>query len=109
MPMRVSQCPQLSQSKCRPPEAQAQPMCCPKCPAAGVGAGADGLPVPANIKDQMPRLAAMRQSLAANIGRDAVQLRLKASMDLRNALGMSFAAMLDWALVALVVAVLFFG
>ncbi len=46
----------------------------------------DGLPpAPTSIKDQMPDLAAFLQSLAANIGRDHVQLQLKASIDLRRA------------------------
>lgn len=46
----------------------------------------DGLPpVPTSIREQMPDLAAFLQSLAANIGRDHVQLQLKASVDLRLA------------------------
>jgi hypothetical protein len=46
----------------------------------------DGLPpMPTSIKAQMPELAAFLQSLAANIGRDRVQLQLKGSVDLRKA------------------------
>ncbi len=46
----------------------------------------DGLlPVPVSIKDSMPELAAMLKSLVEQIGRDAVQLQLKASIDLRRA------------------------
>jgi hypothetical protein len=46
----------------------------------------DGLlPVPSSIKDQMPLLAAMLQTLSAQLGRDHVQLQLKASIDLRKA------------------------
>ncbi len=46
----------------------------------------DGLlPVPASIKTQMPGLAEMLKSLVDQIGRDAVQLQLKASIDLRRA------------------------
>ena len=46
----------------------------------------DGLlPMPASIKAQMPELAALLQSLAANIGREAVQKQLQASVDLRRA------------------------
>jgi len=46
----------------------------------------DGLPpMPASIKNQMPKLATLLQSLAAQLGRDSVQLQLKASMDLRRA------------------------
>jgi hypothetical protein len=46
----------------------------------------DGLaPMPTNIKDQLPGLAAMLQYLATQIGREAVQLQLKASIDLRKA------------------------
>ena len=48
--------------------------------------GVDGLaPMPTSIKDQMPVLARMLQDLAANMGRESVQLQLKASMDLRRA------------------------
>lgn len=46
----------------------------------------DGLPpMPTNIKEQMPGLASMLQYLAVQIGRDAVQRQLKASIDLRRA------------------------
>jgi len=48
--------------------------------------GVDGLlPMPTNIKLQMPILAKLLQDLAANLGRESVQLQLKASMDLRRA------------------------
>jgi len=42
-------------------------------------------PMPTSIKDQMPILAKMLQDLAGNMGRESVQLQLKASMDLRRA------------------------
>jgi hypothetical protein len=46
----------------------------------------DGLlPMPTNIKVQMPDLASMLQQLAANVGRDTVQRQLQASVDLRHA------------------------
>jgi hypothetical protein len=46
----------------------------------------DGLaPVPGNIKLQMPGLASMLQYLAEQLGRESVQLQLKASIDLRRA------------------------
>ncbi len=43
------------------------------------------LPMPTNIKNQMPQCAAFLQSLAANIGRDQVQQMLRASVDVRRA------------------------
>lgn len=42
-------------------------------------------PVPASIKDQMPLLAATLQNLSAQLGRESIQLQLKASLDLRKA------------------------
>lgn len=46
----------------------------------------DGLgPIPASIKDQMPELAGMLQSLSNQLGRETVQLQIKASIDLRRA------------------------
>lgn len=48
--------------------------------------GMDGLaPMPPNIRDLMPGLAAMLQSLAPQIGQVGVQDMLRASMDLRRA------------------------
>lgn len=43
------------------------------------------LPVPNSIKDQMPVLAGLLQDLAANLGRESVQLQVRASIDLRRA------------------------
>ena len=49
----------------------------------------DGLlPAPTSIKEQMPLLAAALQSLAANLGRESVQLQVRASMDIRRAFDM---------------------
>ena len=46
----------------------------------------DGLPpIPTNIKEQMPELAEMLQRLSVQLGRDSIQLQLKASIDLRRA------------------------
>lgn len=46
----------------------------------------DGLlPAPSNIKDQMPGLAKMLQHLSQQLGRESVQLQVKATMDLRKA------------------------
>lgn len=48
--------------------------------------GLDGLgPMPPNIRDLMPELAAMLRSLAAQIGDTGVQTMLRASIDLRRA------------------------
>lgn len=43
------------------------------------------LPVPTSIKDQMPQLATILQDFAANMGREDIQLQVKASIDLRRA------------------------
>lgn len=49
----------------------------------------DGLdmlpPVPASIKDEMPNMAAMLQSISGYMGREFVAAMVKASMDLRRA------------------------
>lgn len=48
--------------------------------------GLDALPpVPTSIKDQMPNMAAMLQSIAGYMGREFVEVMVKASMDLRRA------------------------
>jgi hypothetical protein len=42
-------------------------------------------PLPTNIKDQMPVLAGLLQKVAVSMGRESINLQIRASMDLRRA------------------------